>query len=49
MKKIEAICRSVVHKLVRQEIDNWPPPCWGAFYQAKRPQYVTKEDFKLRK
>lgn len=43
MKKVEKICKSAVHKIIRHEIDDWPPLCWGAFFQAERPQNACKK------
>lgn len=42
MKKIEDVCKVIVAKMVKQEEDEWPPSCWGTFYQPERPDSKSR-------
>lgn len=37
MKRINDVAKTIVAKMVKQEEDEWPPSCWGTFYQPERP------------
>jgi hypothetical protein len=40
MEKIKNTCKAVLIKMTLQEMDGWPPVCFGTFHQPKRPIHL---------
>ena len=37
MKKLEKLASKAANTIISNEINGWPPICFGTFYQPKRP------------
>lgn len=47
-KKIDQVLQKLIIKMVKNEVDEWPPTCGALLFQPKRPDMTIFTDEKTK-